>query len=117
MSLERYYTTWHVQGLTEKPNPFPAPPQTIAEWSDKSEIQGLFVPRKTDTALSAGAERLVTTGIFATNKDTPLSPFDVLRSDIDNLCIKLLADPKIAPGMALSQIKTFVAEVVERGRR
>ena len=114
MALEDYYLDYYKQGEVEVSTPFPAPiggQEPVLE--DAELIRGLFVINQSKEATKAKVPGVSTRGTFATHSDSPISDRDVLRCTQINMYIRITGDPQTAPAKADTQVKTYVAEVIE----
>ena len=113
MALSSYYSKWHLQDRREMSNPFPghSPPR---EFTDKAEVQGLFIPDQTTESIQAAALRPLTVGRFLCAADEDVNISDTLRNDESGIFIRLTGEGRKAPKRSPTQVKQFPAVVVER---
>ena len=114
--MDRYYERFFIQKYAETPTGFPPPFDFEGAWRDGIGFMGLFVLNTSNEMMVASAMGASTRGRFATSTDVELKDGDVVRRQRDDICILIIGDPKQSPAQAVSQFKTFTAEITERKR-
>ena len=115
MAIESYFETYFLQEHAETLSGFQEPSDMISEYHDGMEIAGLFVQSQSDKMMIASAQGVKTRGKFAVLPSTHLRDGDTVRRVRDGLYIKIIGDSLQSPAQAASQVKTFMAEVIDRG--
>jgi len=106
--------TWHLQEITTTsvPNQFPPPNFiTAPRWGDGRIIAGFHTPD-----LSNEARELFPsgTGSFTVKAGEPVKMGDVLRSERENIYIKLTTEPTVVYDFSKNQVQRYRYELVDR---
>lgn len=112
--MSSYYKTFNLMERVRTPTGFPFPNDWFYSWGPGMEVSGIFIQSQSDTMMAAGTETVSTSGRFAHHPSIPLHPFDVLRREEDGIFIRLIADPQKSPEKAESQVKSWLAEIIDR---
>ena len=114
MSMIDYFEKHFLQERIREPSGFPPPNEWIFTFGDGMVVDGVFLQSQSDEMMIASAQGIRTRGRFVLPPNVPLHDGDVIRREKDGLYIRIIGDPLESPEQAVSQIKSFVAEVSDR---
>ena len=113
--IEKYFEPFFLQEHRETESGLPPPhDKPIKKLAVGKQIMGLFVLQNTREGLQAQARTTSTSGRFSCAIGEPIKSGSIIRRASDGKLYSITGDGTKVPGMAVSQIAVYPAEIADR---
>ena len=115
--IEKYFEPFYLQECKETASNMPPPhDKPIKKLADGKLVMGLFVLQNTREGQQAQAHTTNTSGRFSCSIDEPIESGSILCRASDGKFFSVTGDGIKSPGMAISQIAVYPAEIADRNK-